>query len=66
MFDALDSNEQGIDSRCGAAVAMLAGEIEWSLNVFLRQGVESNAIKPLSQPMVTVCPQENAGYNGCT
>ena len=32
----------------------------WSGEVVFRQGVESNALMPLS--MVTVCPQEKAGY----
>ena len=31
-------------------------------DVFLRQGLESNAPDSLVQPMVTVCPQENAGH----
>ena len=56
VVDALDSNEQGIDSRCDAGMAMLSGKtdksasdvvvhgVTWSDDVFLRQSVESNAL----------------------
>ena len=66
MVDALDFN-QGIDGRCEAALArctrrrltsrcQMSSFTTWSDDVFLRHGVERNALL-----MVTMCPHMKAG-----
>ena len=71
MVDALDFN-QGIDGRCDAAMArstrrrltsrcQMSSFTAWSDEVFLRHGVERNALLSLCQAMVTMCHQVKAG-----